>query len=135
MSKDIEIEEIGVDTEKATAMLRQLELHAEITAKTVMETTRKGYASLILLADIMGIAVPEWFNLMATSALMAGEMLITLATAETITGNPVLVAKTVITFSIATLIFIRAMQIQQQQSEIESKLNSTLQLLVLWGGR
>lgn len=120
---------VTVDPTEGHEALDQLEKHAEITAKSVMEGVSKSYQTVILLADIMGVAIPEWFNIMAASAIMAGEMFAELAAAETVSG--VLAAKAWITFGIATTMFFRAMYIQQQKSEIESKLNSTLMLLQL----
>ena len=124
---------IDVNTEEAEAALNQLEKHAEITGKSVMKTVNRSYQSMILLADIMGIAIPEWFNIMASAAIMAGEMFSTLAAAETVSVT--LAWKAGITFSIATMMFFRAMQIQQQKSTVESSLHSTLMLLQLHTGR
>ena len=121
---------VKVDTTEPEAALRQLEQHAEITARSVVETVNKGYQTMTFLGDIMGIALPEWFNLMASAALMAGEMFATLAAAETMTG--LLAAKAVVTFSIATMMFYRAMVIQMQRTEVENKLHSTLMLLQLY---
>ena len=121
--------DVEVDTTDADKALEQLQTHSEITAKSVMQTVSKSYQSLILVADIMGIAIPEWFNLMAAAVLMAGQTFITLAAAETMTGF--LAAKAVITFNIAALMFYRAMQLQIARRDVESKLNSTLMLLQL----
>lgn len=122
--------EVDVDTTEADKALEQLQQHSEITARSVMATVNDSYQTLVLLADIMGVAIPEWFNLMAAATLMAGTMFAELAAAETATGF--LAAKAVMTFSIATIMFYRAMQIRRQKTEVESKLNSTLMLLQTW---
>ena len=122
--------EVTVDTSEGDRALRQLRVHSDITAKAVMESVNKSYQTLVLVADIMGAAIPEWFNLMASAALMAGNMFASLAAAETISG--VFAAKAIVTFSIASIMFIRAAQIQMQRAEVERRLNSTLQLLQLY---
>ena len=121
---------LTIDGSEAERELEQLEQHAKFTAQTVVATTRKGYQSLVLLGDIMGYAIPMWFNLMAQAALMAGETFAELAAAETMTGW--LAVKSALTFSIALMMFYRAAQLQQQKTEVENKLNSILQLGNLW---
>lgn len=121
---------VEVDTIKAQQQLAQLKETADITATTVLQTTRKGYQSLVLLADIMGYAIPMWFNLMASAAIMAGEMFVELAAAEAASGW--LVLKAGVTFSIALMMFYRATIIQQQKIEVENKLNSVLMLGNIW---
>lgn len=125
-----EVLPIEVDTTPAQQELDQLQQHADITALSVISVTRKGYQSLALMADLFAIAIPEWFNLLAMGALMAGEMFAALAAAETVTG--VLALKAVVTFSIATMMFYRAMQLRTAQSEVESKLNTMIQLINTW---
>lgn len=125
-----EIDSISIDTTEAEESLKQLEAHADITAKTIMTTTQKGYNSLVLLADIFGQAIPLWFNLLAQAAFMAGTVFTELAAAETLSGW--LAAKAVITFGIATMMFYRAMQLQTTKTEVENKLNSVLQLANIW---
>ena len=121
---------IDVDTGKADKALEQLQQHSEITKKSVMEVVSKSYQSLMLVADVMGIAIPEWFNIMASAVIMAGNMFVALATAESISG--VMAAKAVVTFNIAALMFYRGMQINAARRETEGKLNSVLQLLHLY---
>ena len=128
MSKECETD-VKVDTSEADKALEQLQQHSEITSKAVMQTVNKSYQSLILVADIMGIAIPEWFTLMSAAVIMAAQTFVTLATAESLTGF--LAAKAVITFNIAALMFYRAMQILIARRDVESKLNSTLMLLQL----
>lgn len=121
---------VTVDTTEAKDELDQLKIHADITAQSVTTITKKSYTSLILLADIMGIAIPEFFNAMMVGAIMAGEMFVKLAAAETVSG--VLAAKAFLTFSAATMMFFRAMIISQQKREVENKLTQTLMLLNTW---
>ena len=83
-----------------------------------------------MLADIFGTVIPLWFNLLAQSALMAGEMFAEIAAAETLTGW--LAWKAGLTFSIAMLMFYRASQLQKQAEQVENKLNSVLQLGTIW---
>lgn len=125
-----ESQPIEVSTTEAQQELDQLQQHAEITAQSVISVTRKGYQSLVLMADLFGIAIPEWFNLLAMGALMAGEMFASLAAAETVTA--VLAIKATVTFSIATMMFYRAMQLRTTQSQVESKLNTIVQLVNTW---
>ena len=117
-------------SEQAERDLEQLKQHALITEVSVMEVTKKGYQSLVLMADIFSIAIPTWFNLLASAAIMAGETFAALATAETMTGW--LAAKAMVTFSIAAMMFYRAIQLEMQASRAEDKLNSILQLANTW---
>lgn len=71
-----------------------------------------------------------WFDLMATAAIMAGETFAELAAAET--ASVWLAAKASVTFSIALLMFYRAMAIKGQKTEVENRLNSVLQLGNMW---
>jgi len=121
---------VNVDTTEAAQQLEQLQQHASLTAKTVVQTTRKGYRSLVLLADIMGETIPMWFTLMSEAALMGAEMFAELATAEALSGW--LAFKSAVTFSIALMMFYRAFMISQRGREVENKLNSVLQLGNVW---
>jgi len=129
LSKKCEVE---VDTTKADAELKALEIQSNITAQNVMRDVRKGYSALTLFLDIFHVALPESVNLMASAALMAGQMFADLAAAETISG--VFAAKAALTFTAASMMFYRAMMLQQQASEIEQSINSTIGLINLVGG-
>lgn len=122
--------DVEVDTRDAQLELDQLRENADFTATSIMSITKKGYQSLRLLGDIFGIAIPMWFDLMATAAIMAGETFAELAAAETASGW--LIAKAGVTFSISLMLFYRALTIQQQKTEVENKLNSILILGNLW---
>jgi len=121
---------VTVDTSEGDKALAQLKQHADITAKSVMRTVRKSYSSMVLLADIMGMAIPEWFSMMSTAALMAGEMFTELAAAETVSG--ILTWKAGITFAMASIMFTRGMMMAKEKTIVEQKLNSTIQLLNMW---
>ena len=119
-----------VDTSEGDEALRQLKQHADITAGSVMSTIRKSYSSMMLLADIMGVAIPEWFNLMSSAAIMAGQMFVELAAADTVSG--IFAWRAGATFAMAAMMFARGMTLQAEQTVVESKLNSTIQLLNMW---
>ena len=121
---------VTVDTKEAQSLLAQLKESSDITAVTVMSTVKKSYQSLRLLGDIFGIAIPFWFDLMAGAALMAGETFAELAAAESVSGW--LTLKAGVTFTIALMMFYRAMTLQQQKTVIENKLNSIIQLGNMW---
>ncbi len=122
--------DITVDTTEAQNELKQLQMTNDITAKSVIQTTKKGYQSLILLADLFGVAIPMWFNLMASAAFMAAETFTALAAAETLSGW--LVAKSAVTLSLATAMYFRAITLQNQASIAEQKLNTIVQLSNVW---
>ena len=121
---------VTVDTTEGDKALDQLEKHAEITVKSIMQGIDKTYQTMVLLGDVFGMVIPELFTILASGAIMAGEMFAELAAAETISG--VLAVKAFVTFGLATIMFFRAMQIQQQAREVESSLHSSLMLLQLW---
>ncbi len=126
----VEVDSVTIDTSEMIASLKQLEQHAAITAQTVLSTTKKGYQSLILLADIFGVALPMMFTLLIEATFMAGTVFAEFATAETLSGWFAL--KAGITFAISTMMFYRALQLQAQKSEVENKLNSIMQLGNIW---
>lgn len=127
---------VHVDTTDAQRELDQLQQHADLTLKTVVSTTRKAYSSMLLMADIMGVAIPEFFSLIGTAVLMSASVIQELAAVEggigAITGNPLLIARAAFTFSLSIMLINRAMLLEQQKTEVESKLNSTIALLNLW---
>ena len=48
-----ELPPITVDTSQPDAALRQLDQHAKMSAATVIETSRKGVSSLLIMAQLM----------------------------------------------------------------------------------
>lgn len=121
---------VTVDTTEAQRELAQLKETADFTAMTVMSTVRKSYQTLRLLGSIFSYVIPLWFDIMATAAIMAGEMFAELAAAETMSGW--LAAKAGFTFSISLLMFYRGMQIQQQKTQIEQQLAEAFMLGNIW---
>ena len=122
--------QVKVDTTQAERDLQQLKQHVTMTEVSIMKSTKKVYQSFVLLADVFGYAVPMWFNLLASAAIMAGETFAALAAAETMSGW--LAVKSIVTFGIATAMFYRGMILQTQASEAEQKLNSLLQFSNIW---
>ena len=121
---------VKVDTTEAIRELDELRQVNDITAQSVVNTARKGYQSLALLADLFGVAIPMWFNLMASAAFMAAETFTQLAAAETISGW--MAAKAVVTYSLAAAMYFRAITLQNQATQIEQKLNTIVQLSNVW---
>ena len=122
-------EGISLDTSQAEEELRALEAQAQITGEGIMRRLNKSYMALNLFLDIFHIALPQSIQLMAAGAMMAGQMLADLAAAEAATG--ILAFKVGLTFTMASMMFIRGMILQQQASEIEESINSTIHLLDL----
>lgn len=120
---------IDVDTSKAEAELQALEVQAQITGEGVMRGLNKSYMALQLFLDIFHVALPQSIQLMAAGAMMAGQMLADLAAAEAATG--ILAFKAGLTFTMSAMLFYRGMILQQQASEIEQSINSTIHLLDL----
>ena len=124
------IDSLQMDTAQAQAALAQLEQHAGMTSAKIMRIAKKGYQTITLLADIIGKALPMWFSLMSQAAFMASAMFAELAAAETVSGF--LAAKALVTFSIATLLFYRGLEIQAEKSQVEMELNSILRVGNIW---
>lgn len=116
-----------VDTTKANEELDALRMQADITSNTVLRDIRKGYSAVTLFLDIFHIVLPESINLLASSLILAGQAIDDLARAETITGWGA--AKAVLTFGAASMLFYRALILQQHASEIEQSINSTIQFI------
>ena len=131
MSKECETE-VKVDTKQAKEELIALNMQAEITSQNVMRDIRKSYSALTLFLDIFHVVLPESINLLAAGSLMAGQMFADLAAAETV--STIFAVKAALTFTAASLMFYRALMLQQQASEIEQSINSSIQFINLVGG-
>jgi hypothetical protein len=137
---------VGVDTSEAEIALNRLDTHAKLTANTVISTVRTAYQSIMLVADIMGQAIPVYYGMVIESVLMAASTMTTVATAfETmavaaaaappgaLTPIPyLLMAKAILGFGMAGMMFSMALALATQQSEEASKLNSFIQLTSLY---
>ena len=125
-----EIDDLTVDTTQAQRQLEELRQTSDLTAMAVMRNVRKGYESMILLSDLFNVMIPFYFQLLAQGAFMAGEMFVELGTAEAATGY--LAAKSVITFSMAALLFYRAAVLKSTGEEAGDKINTLIQLGRTW---
>ena len=126
---------VTVDTSEGAEALNQLKEHAESVRLDVVGAIRKTYTSLVLLGDIMGIAIPQWFNSMVTSVFMAQQSAVAmgraLAAASVVSGGLYL-AQAGVLFLSASMLFAQGMYLQNTRNEVISKLNSTSQLLNVW---
>ena len=118
---------VTVDTSEAQEELDALRMQADITASNVLRDIRQGYSAVTLFLDIFHVVLPESINLLASSLILAGQAIDDLARAETITGWGA--AKAVLTFGAASMLFYRALILQQHASEIEQSINSTIQFI------
>lgn len=128
--EEFNIQNIGVDTSQAYEDLAQLEMQAAVVTASVVKSSRKGYESIALLLDIAGIAIPQTIQLFASAAFLAAETLVQLATAETITV--VLAAKAIMTFTMAGILFSRAIFLRGEAMRQQQTLNSLIQLHGVW---
>ena len=124
-----------VDTTEGEEALNQLKDHSEAVRLDVVGTIRKTYTSLILLGDIMGIAIPQWFNAMITSVFMAQQSAAAMGRAleaASVASGGLYLAQAGVLFLSASMLFAQGMYLQNTRNEIVSKLNSTSQLLNVW---
>lgn len=121
---------IGVDTSEAKQDLAQMEMHAAQVGASVQNTTRRAYNSLGLLLDIVGVAIPQTIQIFASAAFMAGEMLLELGSAETITG--VMAVKALLTFTMAAVLFSRAAFLQGESIKVEHTINNLINTYSQW---
>ena len=126
----VEIDGIFLDTSEFEASLEQLDRHAQITSQSVLKEVKRGYSSLMIMAEIFGIAIPQLYHTLYAATIMMATTMQTLATAESFTG--VLVAKAAITFTIAGMLFLQAMDIQYAQERAKSQLSNILILIDTW---
>ncbi len=127
-----EIDDLTIDTTEAQEQLEQLQNHARMVSKTVMRNVRKGFNSLVLMLDIMGETIPMAVNLAAQAIFLAAEGFHQLAFAESLTVVGALHAG--LMFVMASMLFYRALTLEREASIIESKLNSSIQLVSMWAG-
>jgi hypothetical protein len=128
----VTVKYIDVDTTDAEAALDQLKEHTNLVSTTTLSLVRKSYTSLALLGDIMGIAIPQWFNLMFASAMMAAQTYREMATAELVGSGGALAWKAFLSYSASVIMFSQAMAILLMGTEADQKLNSILQLMNVW---
>jgi hypothetical protein len=121
--------EITVDTTKAKKALEALNTQAQITVQGVIKEMSRGHMMMNHALGIMGVVLPEMFNMMASSFLMFSHALADLAKAETMSGW--LAFKAATTMVAATILFTRAMVMKQQQTEVEHRLLHLSSLLDL----
>jgi hypothetical protein len=124
------IEELTVDTTQAKRELQQLEHAARMTAATVLDVTKRGYQSITLMMQLLGQQVPMAVEMIAQAAFLVAETLITLASAEAITGIGVI--KAGINLAMAYVLFNQAFAISAQAKEITQRANTAVQLMRVW---
>jgi hypothetical protein len=120
---------IDVDTTDADKSLKAIQQQAEITSQGIAKEMSRGYMMMNHALGVIGVVLPEMFNLMATSFLMFAHAYSDLAKAETLSGWMAFKAAT--TMMAATILFTRAMVIKQQQTDIEHRLLHLSSLLDL----
>ena len=128
--RSVHVRYVEVDTTKADEELKHLQEHAQLVSRETLHLVRKSYSTLALLGDIMGYAIPQWFNLMFSAAMMAVETFRAMAAAETMTIYGA--GKAVLSFTASVLMFMQAMIILQAGTQADRKLNSIISLLNLW---
>lgn len=122
--------EFKASTEKAHKSLEQLEQHAAVTASSVIKQTRRGYQTLNLMLGVLGEALPASLMLMAESAFMMAEQLVSFATAESMTVIGII--KGAATFMLAMSMFTRAALAQRRAGQAESQIRSLISLTALY---
>jgi hypothetical protein len=68
------VENITVDTTEAMAQLDALKEQSSITARAVMNSTRKAYRTVMLFMDISRMAIPQTLALTAEAFFVGGEV-------------------------------------------------------------
>jgi hypothetical protein len=126
----VTVQYIDVDTTDAENALNQLKDHSQLISRETQGLIRKSYTSLALLGDLMGVAIPQWFNLMFASAMMAAQTYRSMGDADVATG--VLAWKAFLSYSASVIMFSQAMAILIMGTEADQKLNSVLQLMNVW---
>jgi hypothetical protein len=119
-----------VDASDGYRELEQLEQHAAMTAKTVHRVVQTGYTTVYLMLDILGQTLPLALQLAAQAVIQVSMAWMLIAQAEGL--NPLTMVQAAIHFSLATLMFYRALQIQSKASEIEDNLNKGMRILRLY---
>jgi len=123
--------EFKVSTKAADKELEQLRQTVALTSKEVLRVTRDSYSILSLTLDVFGATLPFWIDLLAQGVFLAAETFSDLAAAEALSGW--LIFKSALSFSLAAMLFYRGLMLMRSKTEIENKLNSTLQIVSILG--
>lgn len=124
------VEDIGVETDHLYQELDMLDRAAVETGRRVLNAIHKGYETVVLFADIAGQTVSQSLHIAVEAGFMIANMMFTLAQAETITG--LMAAKAVLTFTAASLMLMQSWQLASRAQQVDSKVNSVIQLVRLY---
>ena len=123
---------IDVDTTDADEALQQLQEHSQLISRETLSLVRQSYSTLALLGDLMNIAIPQWFNLMFSAAMMAVQTYREMATAELAASAGTLAWKAFLSYSASVIMFAQALSILMAGTEADRKLNTIIMLLNTW---
>lgn len=133
MTPEKEEFEVAVDTSEAERELEQLRRHAIIAQTSVLEVTKRSTSLLLDVMDLFGYSLGATIELLIGATLMMATAYRSWgqasAVAATAGANPLLYAKAVLEFSAASIMFYRAFLLQQQKTEMESKLATTMSIV------
>ena len=126
------IDTLTIDTSEAREELAHLQRTADLTGREIIDGAQKAFSTVVLTAEIFGMVIPRYLNLLASSVFMASRTFYALATAETM--SVWLAVKAGLTFSIASMLFYQAIQIQHQETEAAQTSAKIIQLISLYSG-
>ena len=126
------ISSLTIDATEVNKELAHLQRTADLTARDIIDGTQKAFSTVVLTAEIFGMVIPRYLNLLASSVFMASRTFYALATAETM--SVWLAVKAGLTFSIASLLFYQAVQISGQRDEAARQSAKIIQLISLYAG-
>ena len=131
---DTEIDHLTIDTSEAMAALEQLEAHGKMTAAEVMHTTHKVYTSLTLMAEMVGMVVPQWIDMMFGAVFMMAQTMHTVGEALITAGtvNPLFAVQATFAFLSASLMFAQAFSLMGQKREADQQMGRMMSLLNTW---
>jgi hypothetical protein len=125
---------IDVDTTKADAALDQLERHAASTTISVVQTARRGLASLNILADLAGYVIPQWFNLMVGAVFMMVNTMRGIGTALAAASpvSPLFAIQASFAFLSASMMFASGFALIQGQTAAQTETAKIMAMLNTW---
>lgn len=125
---------VTIDTTEGDEALEQLEQHSSMVSVSVQSAIRKTYSTLVILGDLAGLTIPQWFNMMVGAVFMLASTYRTIAAAQATAGlaNPAFFAQATISFIASTMLFAQGLALLRAKSEAEGEVTKIVSLLNVW---
>lgn len=124
----IPVENVVVDTRTAQAQLEAIQRATELTARSVLTTSRKAFATLNILLGAFGAGIDASLEALTNSAFLFAESFLLFAESETLLGSP----RAVLLFLTASVLFYRAIALQGERNAIVNQFDALTRVGMMW---